>query len=230
MQFNKNESNPMLLGYMELINDDRKALQDHQKRLNEEMKAAEEIKELMEQNKKEMLALQLQHQQKINEAMKANPSIHAIMEEMAADRKAMQEHQQLFEKEMLRATYMSPVIITPTPELDERGNAKLTKESKIQFPALATPNGLKLMMAFTDKKEFQKWEKAGESSTLSLSMRDFIAMVLKKDSELNGMVINPYGINLVIPKEKLEEILKTATGGKQQKTKNVETVEANDHE
>lgn len=293
----KNESNPMLMGLLELVKEDSLEMQKCQKALNEAMETNDAIKELMEQHtkirtelqndqqkkvaglmaeseavqakveqhKKELMELQarqrqeietvmsedtaiveelkhqreelntlrLNQQKELNDEISTNPDLTTQVADVKEARKALLERQQMFDQEMFRAKYMTPVMITPEPEKDEEGNVKLAEGSQIAMQILPVKNkDMKgVMMAFTDAKELQKWEKASEMHTLSMTMQDFIGNVLK-DPKLAGVAINPFGANVLIPRERMEMMVKAAMSQKQaaMAKKNVEVVEADINE
>ncbi len=291
----RNESNPMLLGLLELVKEESQKLQKCQKELNEAMSANAEVSGLMEQHKKSLTELQAGRQQKINELMKENEAIRELVEQhkkelaelqlrqrqaiekvMGEDpaiaeamkeqrealnalrlqqqqelnrelnanaalsevvgnfkeaRKATLERQQMFDQEMFKATYMTPVKITPEPEADEDGNMKIAEGSQVAVQVLPVKNNKGLMMAFTDSREFKKWDKAAEMHSFSMTMQEFIANVMR-DQNLAGVAINPFGDNIVIPRERVEMMMKAATNQRQAmaKQKNIEVVEADINE
>ncbi len=293
----RNESNPMLMGLLELVREDSQEMQKCQKALNEAMTANEQvsalmekhkniraelqvdqqkkmgelmtetaaIKELVEQHKKElaelqarqrqaiekamsedaaiveaakhqreeMNALRLHQQKELNNELNTNAALATEVNALKEARKAVLERQQMFDQEMFRATYMTPVKINPEPAKDEDDNVIIAEGSQIgvQILPLKGANNKGVMMAFTDSKEFQKWEKAGEMHTLSMTMQEFIGNVMR-DQNLAGVAINPFGENIIIPRERMEMMLKAAAAQKQamEKQKNVEVVEADINE
>ena len=215
----------------------RKELLELQARQRQEIeKAMSEVPaivELLTHQKAELSALALHHQKELNDAVAANPDLATEVENVKEARKAFMERQQMFDQEMFKAKYMTPVIITPEPEVDEDGNIKLAEGSKISMQVLPIKNQeMKgIMMAFTDAKEFQKWDKAAGLHTLSITMQELFGNVLK-DPKLAGVAINPFGANVIIPRERMEMMVKAAMNQKQaaMANKNVEVVEANINE
>ncbi len=191
------------------------------------------ILEAMKQQREEMNALRLQQQKELNTELNTNAAVADVVENAKEARKALMERQQMFDKEMFKATYMTPVKITPEPEVDEEGNAKIAEGSQIAVQILPLKSGETkgVMMAFTDTKEFQKWDKAGGMHTLSMTMQEFIANIMK-DKNLAGVAINPFGANIIIPRERMEMMLRVAASQQQAraKQKNVEVVEADINE
>jgi len=288
----RGETNPMLMGYMEMVKEDTKTLMQKQQELNQAMASNAEIAGIMQQHKKEAEELQIAQQKKISEMMAENPEIMELMEQhkkeveelknrqrlaveelmkkdediieamkqqneemrvlsmkqqqalgqevnnnasmaeylnpIKAARQSLQENQQLFEQELFKATYMSPVKITPEPLKDADGNAQLAKGSQVSLQAMTLKNNKNVLVAFTDVKEFKKWSQADSSHTLSLKLSEMIATILK-DPNIAGICINPFSENLIFPKERLEMMLK-AVMNQDNGLKNTKVVEANINE
>ena len=51
-----------------------------------------------------------------------------------------QEHKNMFIAELMKAQFKAPVLVTPEPEVDAEGKAKLVPGSKVQFPMLTAPD------------------------------------------------------------------------------------------
>lgn len=117
------------------------------------------------------------------------------------------EHRNMFATELAKASFQAPAIIDPEPVADEEGNLTVRPGSRVQFPMLLTPDGKKFFMGFTDPGEYRKWvEKNEEMPIFSLKFEDYANMVLRRDAQGNecpalGVVINPMGANVIIPKE-----------------------------
>lgn len=117
------------------------------------------------------------------------------------------EHRGMFFEELAKASFQTPAMIEPEPEADEEGNLKVRPGSRVQFPLLVAPDGKKFFMGFTDPREYGKWvEKNQEMPTFALKMEDYANMILRRDAQGNehpavGLVINPMGANMIIPKE-----------------------------
>ena len=141
----------------------------------------------------------------------SNPMLVGCIELLKAD--DTPEHRNMFVAELQRASLLAPALTNPAPEEDEEGNLKLIPGSKIQFPMLLTPDGKQYFMGFTDEVEYQLWvEKNHPCPTFAMSFDDYIGMMTRKDAEGNliqaeGIVINPYGANLVIPKDMLAQVM-----------------------
>lgn len=113
------------------------------------------------------------------------------------------EHREMLEDEIVKGTYLSPILIDPKPEKNESGGIIVKQGSKLQFPALTAPNGARFYMAFTDRMEFEKSGRKEEYYEVALNFADYMAMLFKNDPQnaFAGFVINPFGGNIVLPKE-----------------------------
>lgn len=141
----------------------------------------------------------------------SNPMLVGCIELLKAE--DTPEHRNMFVAELLRANLLAPALIDPAPEEDEEGSLKLIPGSKIQFPLHLAPDGKQYFMAFTDEVEYQLWvERNHPCPTFAMVFDDYIGMMLHKDSNGNairadGIVVNPYGANLVMPKDMLAQIM-----------------------
>ena len=205
----------------------------HRQAIEKAMSEDQAIVETMKQQREEMNTLRMQQQKELNTELSTNAAVADVVENAKEARKALMERQQMFDAEMFKATYMTPVKITPEPEVDEGGNAKIAEGSQIAVHVLPVKSGESkgVMMAFTDVKEFQKWEKSGEMHTLSVTMQEFVANIMK-DKNLAGVAINPFGDNIIVPRARMEMMLRMAASQQQAKAKqkNVEVVEADINE
>ena len=68
------------------------------------------------------------------------------------------EHRQMFLEELQKAKFLAPVVIDPVPQPDEKGQVRIPRDAKVQFPMLSTEDGRKFFMAFTDWMELKKWK------------------------------------------------------------------------
>ncbi len=147
----------------------------------------------------------------------SNPMLMGTIELVRAESSI--EHREMFIEELVKAEFLAPVLITPSPVSDDDGRLKIVQGSKVQFPALSTTNGQQYLMAFTDKMELDKWKPELEKYSFALTLDDYVSMLLRKDSEGNpggamGFVINPFGCNIVISKDMLAQILAVKLSGR----------------
>ncbi len=141
----------------------------------------------------------------------SNPMLVGCIELMKAE--DTPEHRNMFVTELTKSSFQAPAVIDPEPVADEEGNLTVKSGCRVQFPMLIAPDGKKFFMGFTDQKEYRKWvEKNKEMPFFSLKFDDYANMLLGKDAQGNentalGVVINPMGANVVIPKEMIAGII-----------------------
>ncbi len=139
-----------------------------------------------------------------------NPMLVGSIELLKAE--DTQEHRNLFVSEMMKARFLTPVVLTPPPVPDGEGIVRIDPKCKVQFPMLSTPDGKQFLMAFTDGQELKKWQNVEKQPTFALGFDDYAGMLLSKDKEGNvnpaaGFVINPYGGNIVVTKDMVAALL-----------------------
>lgn len=140
----------------------------------------------------------------------SNPMLCGTMELMKAE--DTPEHRKMFLDELVRARFLSPVVVTPAPLPDETGRLKLTADHKVQFPMLSTKEGHKFFVAFTDMEELKKASPENSQHTFVLTFDDYAGMLLRKDEEGNlppalGFVINPLGNNVMVSREMAAKLI-----------------------
>ncbi len=142
----------------------------------------------------------------------SNPMLVGCIELMKAE--DTPEHRNMFIGEVTKASFMAPAVIEPEPQEDAEGRPAIVPGSKVQFPMLSAGEGKHFFMAFTDEGEYVKWvEKAPKRlPVFALRFEDYAAMLLGKDSQGKmspalGVVINPYGANIMLPREMVAGIM-----------------------
>jgi len=78
--------------------------------------------------------------------------------------------------------------------------------STIALTSIDDQQGTHFLMAFTDWKEIRKWTQEENIQTVILACEDYQQILTKEDSLYAGFVINPYGANIVLDKEILENV------------------------
>ena len=141
----------------------------------------------------------------------SNPMLMGSIELMKAE--DTPAHRNMFVGELAKASFLSPAIIEPAPVEDPEGKLTVAPNSKVQFPMLNTPDGAKFFMAFTDAAEYEKWqEKNQKFPFFALKLEEYAAMILRRDPKGNlcpalGMVVNPFGANIILPREMLASMM-----------------------
>ena len=143
----------------------------------------------------------------------SNPMLVGAIELMKAE--DTPEHRNMFVEELLKGEFLSPSIVEPAPTEGADGKLVIAPGSKVQFPMITSSDGCKFFMAFTDMTEYEKWQSNGQDKTFptfALKLDDYAAMILRRDPKGNlcpalGMVVNPMGANVIVPREMLASIM-----------------------
>lgn len=143
-----------------------------------------------------------------------NPMLVGAMELLKADNST--KHRDFFLQELLKAHLLTPATVTPKPERDENGVARMHPDSQIQLPMLSTREGVRYFMAFTDIQEMKKWIKdlAGDQQLFVFGFQDFAGMVRRTESQCDGFAINPGGANIRVTRQMIDTIQEALAGGK----------------
>ncbi len=117
-----------------------------------------------------------------------------------------------FWAEFMKSEFLAPVLITPPPVEGDNGSMKIEPGSNVQFPSLRASDGSKFLMAFTDKTEFNKFAPDEKKYSFALTFDDYVSMLLhkgenEKTNDLKGIVVNPFGGNIVILKDEIAKLI-----------------------
>lgn len=139
-----------------------------------------------------------------------NPMLCGTMELLQAE--DTPEHRKMFIDELVRARYLAPVVVTPTPQPDANGALMLTSEHKVELPLLAGQDGNHFLMAFTDIDALKKWNPDPNQQTFGFEFSDYAEMLFRtnKDGKTNpavGIVINPFGNSFFVSKKMVAKVM-----------------------
>lgn len=141
----------------------------------------------------------------------SNPMLVGSMELLKAD--DTKEHFTMFLTELQKAELLAPALINPAPVEEEEGERKILPGSMVQFPMLSASDGNRYFMGFTDEGEYRLWEEKNQPCpTFALKFDDYIGLMMRKNadgqmSNAQGIIVNPYGANLVLHKDLLANIM-----------------------
>lgn len=164
----------------------------------------------------------------------SNPMLVGCIELMKAEDTL--EHREMFVQELQKSNLQAPAIISPEPVKSMDGNLLFAQGSKVEFPMLQAPNGARFFMGFTDPVEYRKWaERNKDLPFFSLRFEDYVNMLYNKDSQGNestalGIVINPLGANVVVPREMLAGIVARRVGFRPSQMRKTESSEPKESE
>ena len=114
---------------------------------------------------------------------------------------------QILFSEIFKAEYILPADTKELKIADTKGNEiSVTKDSKIYFPVLENKDGKKYHPFFTDWNEYRKYDPETKFTLMAAGFRDMGQFTGTAD----GIVINPFGVNIILEKDMLETIAKAA--------------------
>jgi len=140
----------------------------------------------------------------------SNPLLMGAIELMKAE--PTPEHRKMVSDEIVKAKFLCPVVMNPLPQPGPDGVVKPAPGTQMQFPMLTAPDGKQFFMAFTDSYELQKWKDHEDKQTVAASFDDYAGLLFKKDPKGQlppaiGFVINPFGANIVVPREMIAQYM-----------------------
>lgn len=108
-------------------------------------------------------------------------------------------------EELNKAHFLAPVSDTSLSGLamDDPQNQTIG-EGTIEFLPISDADGNIYLPTFTDWDELRKWKKE-DGKTLILTLKDY-GTILSDDVNLRGVVINPFGQNIVLNSQLIERI------------------------
>ena len=143
----------------------------------------------------------------------SNPMMMGFIELLKED--PSEEHRSMFVNELVKGSYMAPVNLVPAPVQTPDGRWVVDPDTQFHFPFLKTTDGKEFFMGFTDQAEFDKWVEVNRPAPyFALNFEDYANMMFLADGSgkactAEGLVINPMGANVVIPRAMMAGILIT---------------------
>lgn len=136
-----------------------------------------------------------------------NPALKLAMDGLRAseqDGRPSKIANDYFLQELLKARLLCPVELeTPLPVED----APVKIEGKIKIFGLNDQDGRSFLMAFTDAEELKKWRDKEEEQIMVWSIARYANILLKQGCPHEGVVINPFGENIIVKREYLPKLL-----------------------
>ena len=108
-----------------------------------------------------------------------------------------------FLQEMLNARYLVPVIMETPPDANMQPGQRVS--TRVAFQMLTNDKNEKFIPAFTDQEELMKNTMQPRHQVAVLTVRDF-AMVFSQNPICKGFVINPFGDNMCLTREQLDNL------------------------
>lgn len=101
-----------------------------------------------------------------------------------------------------QAKFLCPVQVdTRSLPKNPDGNAVLNRDNPISLVSISDSFGALYLMAFTDRNELSKWNQGSYQQTIVYSFDDYKAVLTSSDTPYQGVVLNPFGDNIVLGKE-----------------------------
>lgn len=127
-----------------------------------------------------------------------NPDLVVAIKEMKIIN--TKENQDRVINEMMKAHFISPVIISPIPGPSSDSEVVLKENTIINFSVIENTANQQFFLAFTDWEELWKWHKVENQQTLIVTFDDLARMVLDERGNSDGFVINSHGENITFNK------------------------------
>ena len=120
-----------------------------------------------------------------------------------------QETQKELIEKVLQAKFFAPVSVIDAEGNPLQGNGKIAipKDAKFNFKLLQNSDGELFFGVFTDIAEFQKWNKEPRINTIVVVFPQIAQLVMQKDHNVKGFVINPMTQNIIFTQDIISNIL-----------------------
>ncbi len=136
-----------------------------------------------------------------------NPALKLAMDGLRAseqDGRPSKIANDYFLQELLKARLLCPVELETPPPVED---APVKIEGKIKIFGLNAQDGRSFLMAFTDAEELKKWRDKEEEQIMVWSIARYANILLKQGCPHEGVVINPFGENIIVKREYLPKLL-----------------------
>ena len=135
-----------------------------------------------------------------------NPELVAAIKSMKESNAKESQNQVI--NEVMKAHFISPVIISPVPgTLGDGSKVVLKEKTIIKFSVIENTVNQQFFLVFTDWEELGKWHKVENQQALILTFDDLAVMILNGKGNSDGFVINPYGENVVFNKTMIRALM-----------------------
>lgn len=139
-----------------------------------------------------------------------NPRIDELLQK----RRSLPKDQKNEESEILRdlttetvinAKFITVVRLSKPLVKTETGTPVLDKNSNVSFIMVSSTAGESYLPLFSNRKELELWQGAGENYTAAVNFDD-IAQIIQYNSACMGITLNPFSDNLVMPRKLIEDL------------------------
>ncbi len=142
----------------------------------------------------------------------ARNAIAAAPEDEKAKAQGMQA-ERVFIDTFKASRLFIPANVTTVPQASANadGTISLQDQQKVGLVVFNNPDGKKFFPIFTDSGEYRKWDQFDKQRLAAFTFQDFCKFVQDPSTESDGVVLNPYSDNLIVPKDALLRMNNTAT-------------------
>lgn len=114
--------------------------------------------------------------------------------------------QQKFFEEFAQAKLLCPADIQLQNSSRDGNEIVVGEGTSISIKHLEDTKGNKFLIAFTDWEELYKWNSSKEQQTVVFTYKDYQSVMKNSKDIYSGMVVNPFGANIVITIQMLDSI------------------------
>lgn len=133
-----------------------------------------------------------------------NPALMLAISRMKEDNNIRTQNKMV--EEALNAKFLVPCIMQMKPGTE--GEAmRNSGNTMVNFRILKNEEDAKYFMVFTDIDEFQKWQDNDKQNVMVLGFDNLASMVMNKNSDVEGFVINPATSNVIFRKNIIASII-----------------------
>ncbi len=139
-----------------------------------------------------------------------NPELTRAMDAMKQERN--QRTEIAFINSMKDGRFLVPANINKVQQAQANadGTVELKEQPQIQFLLFNNKDGQKFFPLFTDAAEYEKWSDRSKYQRAAIGFRDLCQFFENNpNGEVTGVVVNPYGQNVLVPVESLLRMMHT---------------------
>ncbi len=154
-----------------------------------------------------------------------NPDLVSAINDMQRDNSPEKQNRMICE--VMKAHFVTPVIVSPEPkhdhdqcdchDHDHDHKIEHKKDTTVSFYTIEDSAGHHFFLACTDWDELRKWQNNEHQQTFIVTFDDLAGMVLQEGCRCEGFVINPFGQSIVFNKTDVkalkDEMERQAKGG-----------------
>lgn len=140
-----------------------------------------------------------------------NPELRMAVAEWKGNRNEVTEEKMI--DALKKAQYIAPAIIEGLP--DDIGIGE-KRSAQAKFMLVRDNNGTKFFPAFTEWLEVLKWNNNPDTDSVVVTFDQYAALLLRQNAEARGIVVDPKGMNLMIPAQMFAKAMGLPVPGQDQ--------------